>query len=258
MKPMFFFISLIFSFQAFSNPQCLKDKNPCDPDLLCTFKAEWHSKVFLYIATIMNDPARKGKKPKDGYYYDGNLYEQSMELARAQNPGANLETIKRAAGPIFEDKLRIFAYSTFELPECDLKGKYDKERSVPEGYEGMFTDKDCKVWVSYYGGQYDPKTFGKNGTACEELYTRDYAHEQIHVKACERFKKKGQIDHSFNIDILVKEEAAAYKHTMKLSEAHYRYLLAQCSDKIPNQEKTRKQFKNISDLLKGFETRGIQ
>ncbi len=257
MTKLYFFVTMLLLSQGLlASPQCLTEKNPCNPDLLCTFKAEWHSKVFLYIAAIVNDPSRKGKKPKDGYYYDGNLYESSMAQARAQNPTADLATLKKIAGPIFEDKLEVFVMSTFEMPTCDLNGKLDDVHRTSEGYKGMFTDADCKIWVNYYDQQYDPTTFGQGGTTCEEFYARDYAHEQIHKKACLKMKAKGQSARLFSIDNIVKEEAAAYKHSMKMSEAQYRFLMAQCSDKIPNQEKTRQQLKNINRLLQGFDSRG--
>lgn len=257
MKLILLLLAFTLSFTSLAASRCLKDKNPCDPDLLCTFKAQWHSKVFLYVTTTMNDQARKGQKPKDGYYYDGGLYDASMAQATSENPGATAAQIKQAAGPIFEKKLEKFALNTFEMPSCELGGRYDTNRSTPSGYEGMTTDADCKVQVTYYGQDYDPGTFGQNGTACEEFYEADFAHEQIHVRACEQFKKlKKPPGFGFNIDILVKEEATAYKHSMKLAEARYRYLLAQCSDRYPNQESTRTQFKKMNDLLKGFESRG--
>lgn len=249
-------MSLVLSQSILASTQCLKERNPCNPDLLCTFKAEWYSKVFTYISVVINDPTRKGTKPKDGYYYDGNLYELSMAQARAEHPGAKLDEIKRAAGPIFEDKLEKFVLSTFEMPKCSYGGKLDDVRRTPEGYNGMYTDASCNIFVDYYKEPYDPGTFGQGGTACEELYTRDYTHELIHKRACKLFEKRGQAANRFNIDILVKEEAKAYENSMKLSEAQYRFLLAQCSDKSPHQDEARRQLQNINNLLQGFETRG--
>lgn len=257
MKLMFLLIACVMSVSSFAGPRCLKDRNPCDPDLLCTFKAQWYSKVFLYVATTMNDQARKGKKPKDGYYYDGALYDASMAQATQENSGSTASQINEAAGQIFEKKLEKFALSSFEMPRCELNGRYDTTRSPPEGYQGMSTDSDCKVTVKYYGHHYDPATFGQNGTTCEEFYEADYAHEQIHVKACQA-AKKGHVKDHFSINVLVKEEATAYKHSMQLAEARYRYLLSQCSDKYPNQENARTQYKKMNDLLKGYESRGAK
>lgn len=242
-------------FNSWAGPNCIKDKNPCDPNLLCTFKAEWHSKALLYVIHAANDPSRIGKRSKDGITYDGTYYNSSMAEAKAALPNGTKSEINQKAAEIFQEKTKKLVPSLFEMPECELGGKLDDIHRVKDGYEGMYTDEKCKIHVSYDSGDYEPGSFGSSDNVCNEFYTRDFAHEQIHRSACKSTKTPAEIAKRHEIKSLINEELQAYKHSMKLNEAYYKLLMAQCSDKFPNQEKVRAQTKNINKLLKGFDSR---
>ncbi len=231
---------------AFAGQDCIKEKNPCDPNLLCTFKAEWHSKALLYVIYATNDPSRKGHKSEDGITYGGTYYDSSMKEANND---------KQKAADIFQDKVKKIAPSLFEMPKCELNGKIDDVRRVKDGYSGMHTDEKCTVHVDYNGGDYDPGSFGSSDHVCNEFYTRDFNHEQIHRKACKAIKNQRDADKRMEIAGMISEEIQAYKNSMKLNEAYYKLLMAQCSDQFPNQESVRNQTKTINDLLKGFDAR---
>ncbi len=242
---------------ALAGPACIKEKNPCDPTLLCTFKTEWQSKAHLYAYYASNDVRRKGKKrTHDGIRWNGALYEAAMAEARAMNPNASATEIKQKAASIFQEKIRQAAYDSFVNPPCELGAQPDLSRITKKGYMGMYTlSKDCSIWVNHYAAPIDPKVYGKTDTVCEEFYNKDYAHEQVHQKICQKAKKRGETEHRDTINEMIREEMKSYRHSMKLSEAYYRILLSQCSNRLPNNENIRKQLRNVSRLLKGYETR---
>jgi len=240
--------------QLWAGPKCFDKDNSCDPDLMCTFKAEWHSKALLYVIYATNDASRKNqKKPKDGIYFDGTLLQGAMNKARAAFPDLSGAELNIKAGQIFEDMVEKESRLLFEMPVCEMGGKLSDKKRVKDGYNGMFTNEKCEIWVDYNSGQYDPKSFGSSDNVCDEFYQRDYAHEQIHQRAC---KKKAENSSRFEIQNKISEELQAYKHSMQLNEAQYRLLSIQCSTSLKKPQETKKRMDRINQLLKGFESRG--
>ena len=208
-------------------PKCLGKDNPCSPDKLCTFKAQLAEKVFLYQAYLRNSQVTRRLGRRDGVRYDGALYEASVSEARASFPNASAADLKVKAGQIFQEKLRKHADEKFKITVCSNGGKLQSNLLPKAGYAGMFTDEHCRIRVNYEGGDYDPEGFGATHTSCQEFYDRDVAHEVIHQRSCQAAQKKGKDLH--DIDVMIEDEVAAYRHSVQLSQAYLRLMSLQCS-----------------------------
>jgi hypothetical protein len=203
---------------AWAADSCIKTDNQCDPDKLCTFRAELAAKKLAYDTWAANQTSK------------GPLYQAAMAQAEADLPKGTKAEISAQAGANLEKLVREEVEKTFKLPECK-EGALDRTLVPKPGYSGMHTDPMCKVWVDYQAGLYEPESFGANDkTQCPEFYDRDRAHEAIHKNLCEQAQKpsKRKIDRD-SIGAVAREEVLAYSHSVKLMVAYVRLLSLQCS-----------------------------
>jgi hypothetical protein len=249
----FFLIAFIhLAGSAWGRESCLKNSTGCDPEMLCSFKAEYYSKLAAYTAYVQNAPSTKKNKSFEGIRYNGQVYKQAMDEAKRQNPQAKPAQLKELAGSIFQELIAEKVRSEFKLPECE--GSAIKPELHPkQGYNGMYTDSRCQVWVNFEEGQIDPNGFGSGHTTCPEFYRRDLAHEKIHQKLCLAAQAKGHQTQRESIDQLIEEEIAAYKHSVQLSQAYMQFLSLQCSTSKKAPEKALKKMKKINSLLEKYE-----
>jgi hypothetical protein len=215
---------------AWAADSCIKTDNQCDPDKLCTFRAELASKKLAYDTWAAN---RTSKGP---------LYRAAMAQATADLPHGTPAEIAAQAGANLEKLVGDDVRMNFKLPECE-EGMLDRTLVPKPGYTGMHTDPKCKVWVDFEAGLYEPEGFGANDkTSCPEFYDRDRAHEAIHKNLCEAAKdpkNKKKIDRE-SIGEIAREEVLAYSHSVKLTEAYVRLLSLQCSSgRTPDKLKAR-------------------
>lgn len=246
------FSSLPFC-EAHAATPCMDESNQCEPDKLCTFKAQLAEKVFLYQMYLKNSQVTRKRGKRDGVRYDGTLYEASVTEARDAFPKASAAEQMVKAGQIFQEKLRKYAEENFKLPTCSLSGNLQRSMLPKEGYGGMFTNEHCNIRVNYEGGDYEPDGFGASHMSCQEFYDRDRAHEVIHQRSCQAAKAKGKDLHSINA--MIEDEIAAYAHSVRLSQAYVRLLSLRCSaEPDPKQQQARA--KRVQELLAPYFSRG--
>ncbi len=234
-------------------PSCMESSNQCEPDKLCTFKAQLAEKVFLYQMYLKNSQVTKKRGKRDGVRYDGALYDASIKEAREAFPNASSADQMVKAGQIFQEKMRKYAADNFKLPTCSLNGNLQRSMLPKEGYSGMFTDDHCRIRVNYEGGDYEADGFGASHGSCQEFYDRDRAHEVIHQQSCEAAKAKGKDLHSINA--MIEDEIAAYAHSVRLSQAYVRLLSIRCSAE-PDPKQQQERAKRVQDLLAPYLKRG--
>lgn len=243
-------VALTFCFapeRAQANANCLQNDNQCEPDKLCTFKAQLAEKVFLYQVYLRNSQVTRRRGRREGIRYDGSLYEASVTEARTSFPTMSAEQQMVRAGQIFQEKIRKYAEDNFKLPTCTGNAMNQPSLLPKAGYSGAYTDERCQVWIRFEGGQYNPEGFGANdATPCQEFYDRDRAHEVIHQRSCQAAQKSGKnLDH---IDNMIEDEIAAYRHSVLLSKAYLRLLSIRCSA-LPNPAQLKSRAKRVQDLL---------
>lgn len=254
MKFLLSFLSIAFIFNSFSfgGPNCFDQTKSCDPDLLCTFKAEYYGKLVGSIAYTMNDVRTKKKKNGiEGVRYDGSIRQESIDEAIKNNPNDSKSEQLEKAGQIFQQKIAKQIQKSYSDPICQHGGKINNSKAPPEGYQGMTTTEDCQIKVVYYDSEYPTEPFIHNGSACFEFYERDMAHEKIHQKRCEAAKKVKNSPR-FQIDNLIAEETDAYRHSVQLSEAYMKFLNLQCSSKLKDPKGIKKTMNKINNLLKPY------
>jgi hypothetical protein len=216
---------------AWAADSCLKTNNPCDPDKLCTFRAELAAKKLTYDTYVANQSKT------------GALYQAAMSQAKADLPNGEPAEIAAQAGANLQELVGKQVKDTFQPPVCET-GMLDRSLVPKAGYDGMHTDPQCHVWADFESGLYEAESFGSNDrTSCPEFYDRDRAHEAIHKNLCEKSKKD-----RFGINALVQEELTAYRHTIELSRAYVRLLSLQCSAKR-TPEKLKKRAREIQEQL---------
>lgn len=245
-----------FTPAALAAPTCIDSDNPCEPNKLCTFKAQLAEKVFIYQTLLRNSQVtrRSPRGRREGIRYDGKLYDAAVSEAKKSFPNDSAADQAVKAGQIFNEKLREYAEKNFVLPTCSGMAQLDKSLLPKAGYSGMSTDENCRVWVNYLGGEYEPAGFGSSDkTSCQEFYDRDRAHEVIHQRSCEAAKKKGKNLHS--IDALIEDEVKAYAHSVRLSLAYVRLLSIECSA-MPNPADQKARAKRVQDLLGPYLSKG--
>ena len=250
-------LALALCFVPFSSalaaPSCMESSNQCEPDKLCTFKAQLAEKVFLYQMYLKNSQLTKKRGKRDGVRYDETMYDDSIKEAREAFPKATPAEQMVKAGQIFQEKIRKYAATNFQLPTCSLNGSLQHSMLPKAGYNGMFTDEHCNIRVNYEGGDYEPEGFGASHMSCQEFYDRDRAHEVIHQQSCQAAKAKGKDVHSINA--MIEDEIAAYAHSVRLSQAYLRLLSIRCSaEPDPKQQQARA--KRVQDLLAPYLNRG--
>jgi hypothetical protein len=249
-------LAIPFTPAALAAPTCIDSDNPCEPNKLCTFKAQLAEKVFLYQTLLRNSQVTKNrfKGRREGIRYDGKLYDAAWSEARRDFPDDSKAEQAVKAGQIFNQKLREYVGKNFVIPKCSGTAMLDRSLLPKAGYGGMTTDENCRVWVNYEGGEYDPGGFGANDkTSCQEFYDRDRAHEIIHQRNCEAAKKSGKDQHA--IDALIEEEITAYAHSVRLSLAYVRVLSIECSAE-PNPDDQKARAKRVEDLLGPYLNKG--
>jgi len=175
---------------ALASPSCLTSANKCEADALCTFKEELAAKVLTYQMYLKNAKRTKELKSRDGVAYDGTLYKQALAEAMKSFHNSSRAEQRVKAGQIFQELLEKYVKENFEIPTCRANGKLDKKLLPKPGYDGMYTDSKCLIWVKFDAGEVDPKGFasGKQETTCQEFYNRDLAHEVVHQKNCKAAK----------------------------------------------------------------------
>jgi hypothetical protein len=231
----------------------MDESNQCEPDKLCTIKAQLAEKVFLYQMYLKNSQVTKRRGKRDGIRYDGTLYDASVKEAQDAFPNASAAEQMVKAGQIFQEKMRRYAEENFKVPTCGMNGMLQRSLLPKNGYNGMFTDEHCRVRVNFEGGDYDPEGFGSSHTSCQEFYDRDRAHEVIHQQSCKAAQRQGKDLHSINA--MIEDEIAAYAHSVRLSQAYVRLLSIRCSaEPDPNQQKARAE--RVQDLLAPYLGRG--
>jgi hypothetical protein len=241
---------------ALAAPTCIDSNNQCEPNKLCTFKAQLAEKVFIYQTLLRNSQVTKRRRgmKREGIRYDGALYDAAMSEAERDFPNASADEQAVRAGQIFNQKLREYVEMNFKLPTCSGGGQLDRSLLPKPGYTGMITDEHCRVWVKFEGGEYSPDGFGANdATSCQEFYDRDRAHEIIHQRSCEAAEAKGKELHS--ISELIEDEIAAYRHSVRLSQAYVRLLSIECSSQ-PNPMQQKARAKRVQDLLGPYLKKG--
>jgi hypothetical protein len=117
-----------FTPAALAAPTCIDSDNPCEPNKLCTFKAQLAEKVFIYQTLLRNSQVtkRSPRGRREGIRYDGKLYDASVSEARRDFPDASASEQAIKAGQIFNEKLRDYAEKNFVLPTCSGMAQLDR------------------------------------------------------------------------------------------------------------------------------------
>ena len=77
-----------FTPAALAAPTCIDSDNPCEPNKLCTFKAQLAEKVFIYQTLLRNSQVtrRSPRGRREGIRYDGKLYDAAVSEAKKSFP----------------------------------------------------------------------------------------------------------------------------------------------------------------------------
>lgn len=237
--------------------QCIKDGDPCNPALLCSFEADLAGKVATYQAYLRNSQVTRQarSKKREGITYRGNLYEAALAEAKSKHPDATSAVQRRVAADIFNAKLR--ASLKDKLPkfmECGIPDVKADESILPT-WNGMHTSEDCNVYGDTDEGTVLLDDLKKDTTACLEFFDRDVGHENVHKSLCNERRGNPPADDPYDIDQAIEEEIAAYNYSVKRAAADVRALALKCS--VDPSLKTRRQrAADLSKKLGSYQAKG--